>query len=144
MHTMTSPAATLSSVDAADLGVDAVAATGLPDAVLGFCAVHLGLRAETARIAEHVDAGHHDDARRRSHLPAKVLAEHPRAEDELLWPALVRRQPGIVAVTDALEAEHEVLDQELATLVADPTRIHGAFRMAPQVCWRPSFDRRYG
>src|SRR3954452_11289344 len=125
MHTMTSPAATLSSVDAADLGVDALAATGLPDAVLGFCAVHLGLRSETARITEYVEAGRHADARRRSHLLAKVLAEHHRAEDELLWPALVRRQPGIVAVTDSLEAEHELLDDELAVLVDDPTRIDG-------------------
>jgi len=214
MHTMTTPSAHLSNVDAADLAVDALATTGLPDAVLGFCAVHLGLRSETARITEYVDAGRHDDARRRSHLLAKVLAEHHRAEDELLWPALVRRQPGIVAVTDTLEAEHELLDEELVALADDPTRIERvadlidrhlraeeehvlpiwlasfdhaeherfgrqlrrstpagsvglmvswlldvtpeslrpfaigrlprAFRMAHQMCWRPSFDRRYG
>ena len=193
---------------------DALAASGLPDSVLGFCAVHLGLRSETARIAEHLDAGRIDDARRRSQLLARVLAEHHRAEDELLWPALIRRQPGIVATTDALEAEHETLDEELAALVADPRRIaevgplidrhlraeeeqilpawlasfdHDeherfghqlrrstpassvglmvswlmdvtpeslrpfalgrlprAFRMAHQICWRPSFERRYG
>ena len=197
-----------------DIAPAALADTGLPDAVLGFCAVHLGLRSETARIAEHVDHGRVDDARRRSQLLARVLAEHHRAEDELLWPALVRRQPGIVATTDALEAEHELLDDELARLLDDPTRIDGvaalidghlrteeeqmlpvwlasfdaaeherfghllrrstppgsvglmvswlldvtpealrpyalgrlprAFRLAHQMCWRPSFDRRYG
>lgn len=106
-----------------DIAPDALAASGLPDAVLGFCAVHLGLRSETARIAEHLDAGRVDDARRRSQLLARVLAEHHRAEDELLWPALVRRQPGIVATTDALEAEHELLDDELALLSDDPRHI---------------------
>ena len=197
-----------------DIAPDALAASGLPDAVLGFCAVHLGLRAETARIAEHLDAARVDDARRRSQLLARVLAEHHRAEDELLWPALVRRQPGIVATTDALEAEHELLDDELAALIDDPARIDRvaplldghlrteeeqmlpvwlasfdaaeherfghllrrttpagsvglmvswlldvtpeslrpfaigrlprAFRLAHQMCWRPSFDRKYG
>lgn len=191
-----------------------LAASGLPDAVLGFCAVHLGLRAETARIAEHLDAGRVDDARRRSQLLARVLAEHHRVEDELLWPALVHRQPGIVATTDGLEAEHELLDAELEALRADPSRIGTvadlvdrhlgaeeehvlpvwlssfdaaeherfgerlrrstpagsvglmvtwlldvtpeplrpfamgrlprAFRLAHQVCWRPTFERRYG
>ena len=197
-----------------DIAPDALAASGLPDAVLGFCAVHLGLRAETARIAEHLDAARVDDARRRSQLLARVLAEHHRAEDELLWPALVRRHPGIVATTDALEAEHELLDDELAALIDDPARIDRvaplldghlrteeeqmlpvwlasfdaaeherfghllrrttpagsvglmvswlldvtpeslrpfaigrlprAFRLAHQMCWRPSFDRKYG
>jgi hypothetical protein len=204
----------LSALDAKPVAADSLAETGLPDAVLGFCAVHLGLRTETARIAEHLDAGRRDDARRRSQLLARVLAEHHRAEDDLLWPALVRRQPGVVAVTDALEAEHELLDDELAALGADPTRIERvadlldrhlraeeeqvlpiwlasfdraehehfgrllrrstpasavglmvswlldvtpeslrplavgrlprAFRLAHQMCWRPSFDRRYG
>jgi hypothetical protein len=197
-----------------DIAPDALAASGLPDAVLGFCAVHLGLRAETARIAEHLDTARVDDARRRSQLLARVLAEHHRAEDELLWPALVRRHPGIVATTDALEAEHELLDDELAALIDDPARIDRvaplldghlraeeeqmlpvwlasfdtaeherfghllrrttpagsvglmvswlldvtpeslrpfaigrlprAFRLAHQMCWRPSFDRKYG
>ena len=194
---------------------DALAASGLPDAVLGFCAVHLGLRSETARIAEHLDAGRVDDARRRSQLLARVLAEHHRAEDELLWPALIRRQPGIVATTDALEAEHEtarrrssprssttrdasprsapLIDRHLraeeeqilpvwlasfdhdeherfghqlrrstpassvglmVSWLIDVTpeslrpfalgRLPRAFRMAHQICWRPSFERRYG
>ena len=193
---------------------DALGASGLPDAVLGFCAVHLGLRTETARIAEHLDAGRVGDARRRSQLLARVLAEHHRAEDSLLWPALARRHPGFVATTDGLEAEHELLDEELALLVDDPARVAGvtelldrhlrteeehvlpvwlasfdaaeherfghllrrstpagsvglmvswlldvtpeslrpfalgrlprAFRLAHQMCWRPSFDRRYG
>lgn len=204
----------LAGTTAAHVAPDALAASGLPDAVLGFCAVHLGLRTETARIAEHLDAGRHADAGRRARLLARVLAEHHRAEDELLWPALARRQPGFVATTDALEAEHEQLDAELRLLVDDPTRIAGvaglverhlraeeeqvlpvwlasfdsaeherfgnqlrrstpagsvglmvawlldvtpeslrpfaigrlprAFRLAHQVCWRPSFDRRFG
>ncbi|MFT3854282.1 MAG: hemerythrin domain-containing protein [Ilumatobacteraceae bacterium] len=132
-----------------DIAPDALAA-GLPDAVLGSCAVHLGLRSETARIAEHLDAGRVEDARRRARLLARVLAEHHRAEDELLWPALVRRQPGIVATTDAREAEHEPLDDELAELIDDPQRIERvgplldghlraeAATMLP--VWRASFD----
>ena len=208
------PAPTSHAAHVADIAPAELAMSGLPDAVLGFCAVHLGLRTEAQRIGEHLDAGRIDDARRRSQLLARVLVEHHRAEDELLWPALVRYQPGIVATTDALEAEHELLDGELRLLVDDPARIERvgplvdghlraeeeqilpvwlasfdavehdrfgnqlrrstppatvglmvswlldvtpeplrpfavgrlprAFRLAHQMCWRPSFDRRYG
>jgi hypothetical protein len=52
-----------------------------------------------------------------------VLGAHHHTEDELLWPALVRRQPGFLPTSATLEGQHAQLDEELHLLCADPTRI---------------------
>jgi hypothetical protein len=52
-----------------------------------------------------------------------VLGAHHRTEDELLWPALVRRNPGFLPTSATLEGQHAQLDEALRRLCADPTRI---------------------
>jgi hypothetical protein len=91
----------------------------LPRAVLGFVGVHLGLRAEAAHVERLTDAGDLAAAQRRAELLARVLHHHHRAEDTVLFPALVARQPGLVVTTDELEAQHLELDVALAALPGD-------------------------
>ena len=91
----------------------------MPRAVVGFVGVHLGLRAEVAHVERRRDLGDLDGARRRAELLATVLHHHHRAEDTVLFPALVARQPGVVLTTEALEAEHIELDAALSALVDD-------------------------
>ena len=88
----------------------------LPAAVLGFVGVHLALRAEVAQIERAVVHGEERRAERRARLLELVLHHHHTAEDELLWPALVARQPGLEVVTDELEAQHVELDARLGAL----------------------------
>src|SRR5262245_55424313 len=101
----------------------------LPRAVLGFVGVHLGLRAEAAHVERLTDAGDHAQARRRAELLARVLHHHHRAEDTVLFPALVARQPGLVATTDELEAQHTELDVVLGALPGDLTTANAARRL---------------
>jgi hypothetical protein len=91
----------------------------LPRAVVGFVGVHLGLRAEAAHVERLRDAGDLAGARRRARLLATVLHHHHRAEDTVLFPALVARQPGVAVTTDELEAQHVELDVALGRLPAD-------------------------
>jgi hypothetical protein len=91
----------------------------LPRAVVGFVGVHLGLRAEAAHVERLHDVGDLAGARRRARLLATVLHHHHRAEDTVLFPALVARQPGVAVTTDELEAEHGALDVALARLPAE-------------------------
>ena len=91
----------------------------LPRAVVGFVGVHLGLRAEVAHVERRRDLGDLDGARRRAELLATVLHHHHRAEDTVLFPALVARQPGVALSTEALETEHTELDAALAALAND-------------------------
>jgi hypothetical protein len=88
----------------------------LPAAVLGFVGVHLALRAEMTHIARAVDTGDEVTAARRARLFGRVLHHHHTAEDQLLWPALVGRHPGMSPVTADLEAQHLELDLRLAAL----------------------------
>jgi hypothetical protein len=101
----------------------------LPRAVLGFVGVHLGLRAEAAHVARLTDAGDLAQARRRAELLARVLHHHHRAEDTVLFPALVDRQPGLVVTTDELEAQHLELDVALNALPGDLMTADGARRL---------------
>lgn len=87
----------------------------LPRAVLGFVGVHLGLRAEAAQVVRRHDVGDTAGADRRARLLAAVLRHHHRAEDTVLFPALVERQPGVTLTTAELEAEHTELDSALAS-----------------------------
>jgi hypothetical protein len=95
----------------------------LPDAVLGFGAMHLGLRAEARGIHDLVDQGRRDDAARRAAVLARVLGQHHHSEDDLLWPALTRRQPGFLPTSATLEGQHAQLDEEMHLLRAEPERI---------------------
>ncbi len=101
----------------------------LPRAVLGFVGVHLGLRAEAAHVERLTDAGDLTQARRRAELLARVLHHHHRAEDTVLFPALVDRQPGLVVTTDELEAQHLGLDVALSALPDDLTTADEARRL---------------
>jgi hypothetical protein len=98
-------------------------AAGWPDPVLGFIGVHYGLRAEATGVAQLVERGEVRQAARRAQLLARVLAEHHRVEDELLWPALEARRPDFALVRIELELQHEQLDVALADLASDPTTI---------------------
>jgi hypothetical protein len=87
--------------------------------VIGFAGVHLALRAEAAGVERAVEDGDLDTARRRGALLARVLTCHHHAEDTLLFPSLVERQPGVSTVTVDLEAQHAELDERLAALPRD-------------------------
>ena len=91
----------------------------LPQAVVGFVGVHLGLRAEAAHVERLRDAGDLPGAQRRAHLLATVLHHHHRAEDTVLFPALAARQPGAAVTTAEMEDQHVELDIALARLGAD-------------------------
>ncbi len=91
----------------------------LPRAVVGFVGVHLGLRAEAAHVERLRDAGDLAGAQRRARLLAIVLHHHHRAEDTVLFPALVARQPGVSVTTAELEAQHVALDAALGRLPDD-------------------------
>jgi hypothetical protein len=86
---------------------------------VGFVGVHLGLRAEAAHVERLRDAGDLAGARRRARLLATVLHHHHRAEDIVLFPALVARQPGAIVTTTELERQHLALDEALAALPDD-------------------------
>src|SRR3954469_14594758 len=91
----------------------------LPQAVVGFVGVHLGLRAEATHVERLRDAGDLRGARRRAHLLATVLHHHHRAEDTVLFPALGARQPGATVTTAAMEDQHVELDDAMARLRGD-------------------------
>ena len=91
----------------------------LPRAVVGFVGVHLGLRAEAAHVERLRDGGDLLAAARRARLLGAVLHHHHRAEDSVLFPALVARQPGAAVTTDELEDQHRELDVALAALPGD-------------------------
>jgi hypothetical protein len=91
----------------------------LPRAVVGFVGVHLGLRAEAAHVERLRDTGDLAGARRRAHLLATVLHHHHRAEDTVLFPALVERQPGVAVSTNELEDQHAALGVALGALPGD-------------------------
>ena len=91
----------------------------LPRAVLGFVGVHLGLRAEVAHVERLLADGDRPGATRRAQLLATVLHHHHRAEDTVLFPALVERQPGAATTTEVLDRQHTELDEALRRLGAD-------------------------
>ncbi len=91
----------------------------LPRAVLGFVGVHLGLRAEVANVERLLTTGDRPAATRRADLLATVLHHHHRAEDTVLFPALVERQPGAATTTQELDRQHAELDDALERLGAD-------------------------
>ena len=91
----------------------------LPRAVLGFVGVHLGLRAEVAHVERLLTDGDRLGATRRAQLLATVLHHHHRAEDTVLFPALVERQPGAATTTEELDRQHTELDEALRRLGAD-------------------------
>ena len=101
----------------------------LPAAVLGFVGVHFALRAEVAQIERSVLHGDEHRAARRARLLELVLRHHHTAEDELLWPALVARQPGLAVVTAELEAQHEELDERLGLLPDHLDQVTGVRRL---------------
>jgi hypothetical protein len=101
----------------------------LPRAVLGFVGVHLGLRAEVAHVERLTDAGDLAQAQRRAELLARVLHHHHWAEDSVLFPALVARNPGLVVTTAELEAQHIELDVALEALPDDLARADGVRRL---------------
>jgi hypothetical protein len=101
----------------------------LPAAVVGFVGVHLGLRAEAAHVERLRDAGDLAGARRRARLLATVLHHHHRAEDTVLFPALVARQPGAVVTTAELEQQHVALDVALAALPGELDAAEGVRRL---------------
>jgi hypothetical protein len=101
----------------------------LPRAVVGFVGVHLGLRTEVAHVERLCDSGDLTGARRRAELLATVLHHHHRAEDTVLFPALVARQPGVAVTTAELEAQHDALDVVLGALPRDLARLDEARRL---------------
>ena len=94
-------------------------------------AMHDALRRElvqVARVASRTD-DHPGQLLRAAlgwELFKKFLLVHHQSEDDILWPALrtnVAGQPGRLALTDALEAEHAVIEPLLAAIdaaAADP------------------------
>jgi len=98
-----------------------------PGAVLGFIGVHCGLRTEVATIGELVRRADGrrplEPARRRAQLLRRVLHEHHRVEDALLWPELEARRPDCANEMSLLVDEHADLDAALDALVDDPRRI---------------------
>ncbi|MBI5088172.1 MAG: hemerythrin domain-containing protein, partial [Actinobacteria bacterium] len=62
-------------------------------------------------------------ATRRARLLARVLGEHHRVEDELLWPALEARRPEFADARFDLELQHVQLDAALEDLQLDPRTI---------------------
>ena len=101
-------------------------------------AMHDALRRDlerVGRIAGRLD----DDPAKLLHAAAgwelfkKFLVNHHESEDEALWPALrkaVAANPDQVALVDALEAEHAVIDPLLAAIdaaAADPESGHERF-----------------
>ena len=58
-----------------------------------------------------------------------MLHHHHRAEDEVLFPALRSRNPGVTTTTAELEAQHEELDVALAALPGAPETIGATRRL---------------
>jgi hypothetical protein len=94
--------------------------------VLGFLGVHMGLRAEATVVAELVERGDLRTAARRARLLGRVLGEHHRVEDEILWPALEARRPDFAEARFDLEVQHVQLDAALDELARDPRTIDRA------------------
>jgi hypothetical protein len=87
-------------------------------------AIHHALRRDLARVAK-IAAAAGDDPARQLHavlgweLFEKFLVVHHQAEDDVLWPALreaVAAHPDQVALADALEQEHAVIEPLLAAI----------------------------
>jgi hypothetical protein len=106
-------------------------------------AIHHALRRDLARVGKIVTATDDDPARRLRavlgwELFKKFLVVHHQAEDDVLWPALreaVAANPDQVALADALEREHAVIEPLLAAIDtaaidtgrADPGHRHERF-----------------
>ena len=93
----------------------------LPAAVLGFVGVHLGLRSEVATIERATAEGDVELAVRRACLLGRVLGHHHHAEDTVLFPALLARQPGFQTSTAVLDAQHDELLRVVPRLAGDLT-----------------------
>lgn len=102
-------------------------------------AIHAALRRDLARVAKIAAAAGDDPARMLRALLGwelfkKFLVVHHQAEDDVLWPALreaVAAHPGQVALADALEQEHAVIEPLLAAIDTVPvTTGHGHERFA--------------
>ena len=101
-------------------------------------AIHDALRRDLARVGR-IAAGTSDDPARLLRaalgweLFKKFLVVHHQAEDDVLWPALrdaVAGHPDQVALADALEQEHAVIEPLLAAVDAagaDPHHGHERF-----------------
>jgi hypothetical protein len=91
-------------------------------------AIHDALRRDLARVAKIAAAAGDDPARMLRaalgwELFKKFLVVHHQAEDDVLWPALreaVAAHPDQVALADALEQEHAVIEPLLAAIDAVP------------------------
>jgi len=94
-------------------------------------AMHDALRRELVQVARIAGQPDGNPARRLQatvgwELFKKFLLVHHQSEDDALWPALRARvagQPGRVALADALEAEHGVIEPLLTAIdaaAADP------------------------
>ncbi len=90
-------------------------------------AAHDAFRRDLTRLARTAGSANlSDPARRRSvaagwDLFKRQLHLHHTAEDEIIWPALRPRlshSPAALAVLDALEAEHQLIDPLLAAVDA--------------------------
>jgi hypothetical protein len=93
-----------------------------PEAVLGLMVVHSALRSEAADlVAGAANGGDRVRLTRRACLLGRVVQVHHHGEDDLLWPALVDRDPTFATIGDGFVAEHAALDRCLDALV-DVTR----------------------
>jgi Hemerythrin HHE cation binding domain len=88
-------------------------------------AMHDALRRDLERVGRLADR-RHLEALVGWELFKKFLVNHHESEDEALWPALraaVEAKPDQLALVDALEAEHAVIDPLLAAIdAATPDR----------------------
>jgi hypothetical protein len=90
----------------------------MPEAVLGLMVVHSALRSEAADlVAGARQGGDRTQLARRARLLGRVVEVHHHGEDELLWPALTERDATFATIGDGFVAEHEQLDERLASLV---------------------------
>ena len=112
----------------------------LPGAVLGFIGMHLALRTETQGIEAAVADGDLATAERRARLLGRVVLHHHAAEDELLFPMLVERQPGFTVTTTELERQHAELDALIRLVPSELDRV-GELREALEVHLRTEEQR---
>jgi hypothetical protein len=94
---------------------------GLPEHLLGFALMHVGMRRDAGRLGGTASAVTATD------VPAVatwwtmvrgIIDWHHHSEDEVLWPELRRRVPGFAAREAAIDGDHEVLDAAMDAVSA--------------------------
>src|SRR5918995_1211385 len=118
-----------------------------PDLRIGYLEHH-AMRTDAARLIQLVDAARPSDSARLTGLTRWYAAyegaihDHHRAEDMVVYPALLDRDASFADAEAELDEEHHLLADRLAVGGGSPARLAGALRRVQRRGVRPARQGR--